>query len=181
MGDEIPDSGHRRARAHVIPFFAFPPEIRRVMHTTNALESVHAPTRDGRICVPLAHGEEGEFNDPSVTSPTDDFIRAGDPGNPPADVLAKNRIIYWLEDAATKGYELYPDTELMAEAARLLRVELGRDRALAHPATLRAATGTGAPVSDRDGVSPRRRPSRSWVPTRPSQETGPAFTMGVRS
>jgi putative transposase len=35
----------RRAWAHVIPFFAFPPEIRRVIYTTNALESVHAQLR----------------------------------------------------------------------------------------------------------------------------------------
>jgi transposase-like protein len=35
----------RRAWAHVIPFFAFPPEIRRVIYTTNALESVNARIR----------------------------------------------------------------------------------------------------------------------------------------
>jgi transposase-like protein len=35
----------RRAWAHVIPFFAFPPEIRRVIYTTNALESVNARVR----------------------------------------------------------------------------------------------------------------------------------------
>jgi putative transposase len=35
----------RRAWSHVIPFFAFPPEIRRVVYTTNALESVHAQLR----------------------------------------------------------------------------------------------------------------------------------------
>jgi len=35
----------RRAWSHVIPFFAFPPEIRRVIYTTNALESVHARLR----------------------------------------------------------------------------------------------------------------------------------------
>jgi putative transposase len=35
----------RRAWARVIPFFAFPPEIRRVIYTTNALESVHARLR----------------------------------------------------------------------------------------------------------------------------------------
>jgi putative transposase len=28
-----------------MPFFAFPPEIRRVIYTTNALESVHAQLR----------------------------------------------------------------------------------------------------------------------------------------
>jgi len=35
----------RRAWEHVIPFFAFPPEVRRVIYTTNALESVHARIR----------------------------------------------------------------------------------------------------------------------------------------
>ena len=35
----------RRAWPHVIPFFAFPPEIRRVIYTTHALESVHAQLR----------------------------------------------------------------------------------------------------------------------------------------
>jgi transposase-like protein len=35
----------RRAWPHVIPFFAFPPDIRRVIYTTNALERVHAQLR----------------------------------------------------------------------------------------------------------------------------------------
>jgi len=35
----------RRAWSHVIPFFAFPPEVRRIMYTTNAIESVHARLR----------------------------------------------------------------------------------------------------------------------------------------
>jgi transposase-like protein len=35
----------RRAWTHVIPFFAFPPEVRRVIYTTNALESVNARVR----------------------------------------------------------------------------------------------------------------------------------------
>lgn len=35
----------RRAWTRVIPFFAFPPEIRRVLYTTNALESVNARLR----------------------------------------------------------------------------------------------------------------------------------------
>ena len=38
-------AGWRRAWAHVIPFFAFPPEIRRVIYTTNALESLNARVR----------------------------------------------------------------------------------------------------------------------------------------
>jgi len=32
-------------RAHVIPFFAFPPAIRRLLYTTNALENVHRQLR----------------------------------------------------------------------------------------------------------------------------------------
>ena len=35
----------RRAWTHVIPFFAFPPAVRRIIYTTNALESVHAQLR----------------------------------------------------------------------------------------------------------------------------------------
>lgn len=35
----------RPAWTHVIPFFALPPEVRRVVYTTNALESVHAQLR----------------------------------------------------------------------------------------------------------------------------------------
>lgn len=35
----------RRAWSHVIPFFAFPPEIRRVIYTTNAIESINARLR----------------------------------------------------------------------------------------------------------------------------------------
>ena len=35
----------RQAWEHIIPFFAFPPDVRRVIYTTNALESVHARVR----------------------------------------------------------------------------------------------------------------------------------------
>jgi putative transposase len=35
----------RRAWDRVIPFFAFPPEVRRVIYTTNAIESVHSQLR----------------------------------------------------------------------------------------------------------------------------------------
>lgn len=35
----------RRAWSHVIPFFAFPPQIWRVIYTTNAIESVNARLR----------------------------------------------------------------------------------------------------------------------------------------
>jgi putative transposase len=35
----------RAAWAQVVPFFAFPPDVRRVIYTTNALESVNAGIR----------------------------------------------------------------------------------------------------------------------------------------
>lgn len=35
----------QRAWEHVIPFFAFPPEVRRVIYTTNAIESLHMQLR----------------------------------------------------------------------------------------------------------------------------------------
>jgi transposase-like protein len=35
----------RRAWSHVIPFFVFPPQIRRVIYTTNAIESLNARLR----------------------------------------------------------------------------------------------------------------------------------------
>ena len=35
----------RKAWAHVIPFFAFPPAVRRVIYTTNAIESINARLR----------------------------------------------------------------------------------------------------------------------------------------
>lgn len=35
----------RRSWQHVIPFFAFPPAVRRVIYTTNSIESVHARLR----------------------------------------------------------------------------------------------------------------------------------------
>jgi len=38
-------SAWRRAWERVIPFFAFPPEVRRVIYTTNAIESVNARLR----------------------------------------------------------------------------------------------------------------------------------------
>ncbi len=35
----------RRAWSHVIPFFTFPPAVRRVIYTTNAIESINARLR----------------------------------------------------------------------------------------------------------------------------------------
>ena len=47
MGPEVSDvvASWRRAWTHLIPFFAFPAEVRRVIYTTSALESVHAQLR----------------------------------------------------------------------------------------------------------------------------------------
>src|SRR5262249_21518687 len=46
-GQRFPTIGKawRRVWTSVIPFFAFPPAVRRVIYTTNALESVHARIR----------------------------------------------------------------------------------------------------------------------------------------
>lgn len=46
-GEKFPTvaSSWRRAWQHVIPFFAFPPEIRKVIYTTNAIESVNSRLR----------------------------------------------------------------------------------------------------------------------------------------
>jgi transposase-like protein len=46
-GQRFPTIGKmwRRVWTAVIPFFAFPPDVRRVLYTTNALESVHARIR----------------------------------------------------------------------------------------------------------------------------------------
>jgi putative transposase len=43
MGAEVSDGCG--GMAQVIPFFSFPPEIRRVIYTTNAIESVNARLR----------------------------------------------------------------------------------------------------------------------------------------
>ncbi len=42
-----PSQGHawRRAWDQVIPFFTFPPQLKRVIYTTNAIESVNARVR----------------------------------------------------------------------------------------------------------------------------------------
>lgn len=46
-GDRYPAIGRswRRNWEHVIPFFDFPPDIRRVIYTTNAIESLHSTIR----------------------------------------------------------------------------------------------------------------------------------------
>lgn len=46
-GSKFPTVGAswRRAWTHVIPFFAFPPDVRRILYTTNAIESVNARLR----------------------------------------------------------------------------------------------------------------------------------------
>lgn len=34
-----------QTREEVIPFFAFPPEVRKILYTTNAIESLHSQVR----------------------------------------------------------------------------------------------------------------------------------------
>lgn len=47
LGQRFPNviAAWRRAWTHVIPFFAFPPLIRRVLYTTNVLENLHRQLR----------------------------------------------------------------------------------------------------------------------------------------
>ena len=47
LGQRFPtvSAAWRRAWTHVVPFFAFPPAVRRVLYTTNALENVHRQLR----------------------------------------------------------------------------------------------------------------------------------------
>jgi putative transposase len=47
LGQQFPMvvAAWRRAWTHVIPFFAFPPAVRRVIYTTNTLENVHRQVR----------------------------------------------------------------------------------------------------------------------------------------
>lgn len=47
LGQRFPTviAAWRRAWVHVVPFFAFPPMIRRVLYTTNVLENVHRQLR----------------------------------------------------------------------------------------------------------------------------------------
>jgi transposase-like protein len=53
----------------VIPFFAFPPPIRRVIHTTNAIESINARLRK-IIC------QSARKRDPLSASKRDPFVVA---------------------------------------------------------------------------------------------------------
>jgi transposase-like protein len=47
LGQRLPTvaAAWRRAWTEVIPFFAFPPDVRRLIYTTNALENVHRQLR----------------------------------------------------------------------------------------------------------------------------------------
>jgi transposase-like protein len=47
LGRQLPTvvAAWRRAWPQVIPFFAFPPAVRRIIYTTNALENVHRQLR----------------------------------------------------------------------------------------------------------------------------------------
>jgi transposase-like protein len=46
-GDKFPTivQSWRRAWQNIIPFFAFPPDVRRMIYTTNIIESLHMPLR----------------------------------------------------------------------------------------------------------------------------------------
>jgi putative transposase len=44
MGPEIP-TGLRSAWDRVIPFFAFPPTVRKVIYATNAIENINSQLR----------------------------------------------------------------------------------------------------------------------------------------
>ncbi len=46
----------QRAWENVTPFFVFPPDIRRVIDTTNAIESLNMPLRDHQNARPLPNG-----------------------------------------------------------------------------------------------------------------------------
>ena len=48
MGPEVPSrhaQSWRRAWGEVVPFFAFPGEVRRILYTTNAIEALNATLR----------------------------------------------------------------------------------------------------------------------------------------
>jgi putative transposase len=47
LGAALPAIGQswRRARGEVIPFFAFPDEVRRIIYTTNAIEALNSKLR----------------------------------------------------------------------------------------------------------------------------------------
>jgi transposase-like protein len=57
MGQKFPTvvAAWRRAWDRVIPFFAFPPAVRRVVYTTNAIESINARLRKIINLDPWAH------------------------------------------------------------------------------------------------------------------------------
>jgi putative transposase len=61
----------RRSWDQVIPFFTFPPEIRRVIYTTNAIESVNARVR--KIIKTRGHfpmtPRTNSYGSPYATSP----------------------------------------------------------------------------------------------------------------
>lgn len=49
----------RRAWAQVVPFYAFPPEVRRIIYTTNAIKSLHMRLR--KIIKTRGHFPSGYF------------------------------------------------------------------------------------------------------------------------
>ena len=62
-GQRYPAIGQswRRAWGEVIPFFAFPDEVRRIVYTTNAIEALNcqaAPRRQGQGPLPHRRGRD---------------------------------------------------------------------------------------------------------------------------
>lgn len=92
----------RRAWIHVIPFFAFPPDIRRLLYTTNALESVHAQLR--KIIKTRGHFP----NDDAATKLIWLALR---------NITGKwERTAYYWKPAMNQFAILYPDRFLMPNA-----------------------------------------------------------------
>ena len=90
----------RRAWDRVIPFFAFPPEVRRVIYTTNAIESVNARLR--KIIKTRGHFPSDDAATKliwlALSNITKDWGRAGHNWK-----AAMNQFAILYEDRFTKG------------------------------------------------------------------------------
>ena len=90
----------RRAWDRVIPFFAFPPEVRRVIYTTNAIESVNARLR--KIIKTRGHFPSDDAATEliwlALSNITKDWGRAGHNWK-----AAMNQFAILYEDRFTKG------------------------------------------------------------------------------
>ena len=90
----------RRAWDKVIPFFAFPPDVRRVIYTTNAIESVNARLR--KIIKTRGHFPSDDAATKliwlALRNITADWGRAGHNWK-----TAMNQVAILYEDRFTKG------------------------------------------------------------------------------